>query len=399
MGPFFDCPKLSALWARVCRRPGVFKLRTSEFDFDLPPELIAQHPIEPRDRARLMVVRRTGAIEHRTFSDLPEILAPGDVLVRNNTRVVPARLLGKRELTGGAWEGLFLRDQAGFWELLAKTRGRVQNGERIAVEGGLILQVEHRDPDGRWLVRPLSADPTFVLLERHGHVPLPPYIRKGKDGPEDRGRYQTVFAQVSGAVAAPTAGLHFTPELNLILANRGIRHVDLTLHVGIGTFRPIEAEIIEDHTIHAEWAELSAAAADALNAKRRQGSQIVAVGTTSARVLETAARQGAGSIGAFSGETSLFIRPGHQFLATDALITNFHLPRSSLLVLVSALAGIDLIRQAYAEAIRKRYRFYSYGDAMLIIANESTPEHLRRELASAKGSVDGPDCRRAQRTP
>jgi S-adenosylmethionine:tRNA ribosyltransferase-isomerase len=342
-------------------------LRTSCFDFDLPDDLIAQHPVEPRDRSRLLVVhRRSGTWEHRVFADLPELLGPGDLLVRNNTRVVPARLIGRREATGGKWEGLFLRARPdGAWEILATTRGRPAAGERVVLDGGLILTLLEKGEAGRWAVRPEDDGPAERLLERHGHVPLPPYVRKGRDAPEDRLRYQTLYAAVPGAVAAPTAGLHFTPEVFAGLAERGVGWVDVTLHVGLGTFRPIEAERIEDHALHAEWAELPARAAEALNEARGRGGRIVAVGTTSARTLETAAATG--TFRPFAGETALYLKPGHTFRGLDALLTNFHLPRSSLLVLVSALAGVELIRAAYAEAIRERYRFYSYGDAMLIL--------------------------------
>jgi S-adenosylmethionine:tRNA ribosyltransferase-isomerase len=343
-------------------------LQTSAFDFTLPDDLIAQDPVEPRDRSRLMVVRRrTGRWEHRTFAELPDLLEPGDVLARNNTRVVPARLIGHREATGGKWEGLFLRVlPEGAWEILATTRGKPVVGERVEVGQGLRLVLEARGEGGRWIVRPEGDEPASALLERHGQVPLPPYIRKGREGPGDRLRYQTVYAEVPGAVAAPTAGLHFTDDVFRRLDARGIGRVDLTLHVGLGTFRPIEAERIEDHALHAEWGELSPRAAETLNACRQSGGRIVAVGTTSARVLESAAGEN-GTIAPFSGETALYLRPGHVFRGLDALITNFHLPRSSLLVLVGALAGVELIRAAYAEAIRERYRFYSYGDAMLIL--------------------------------
>ena len=343
-------------------------MQTSAFDFDLPDELIAQRPAEPRDRSRLMVVRReSGAWEHRTFADLPDLLAPGDVLARNNTRVVPARLVGHREATGGKWEGLFLRALPdGSWEILATTRGKPAEGEHVVVGQGLRLRLEGRGDAGRWIVRPDRSGSLSALLDRHGSVPLPPYIRKGCEGPGDRLRYQTLYAQIPGAVAAPTAGLHFTDPLFRRLGGRGIACVDLTLHVGIGTFRPIEADRIEDHVLHAEWAELPASAADTLRDRRARGGRIVAVGTTSARVLETAA-SATGRIAPFAGETAFYLRPGHTFRGLDALITNFHLPRSSLVVLVSALAGVELTRAAYAEAIRERYRFYSYGDAMLIL--------------------------------
>jgi len=333
----------------------------------LPEHPIAQNPMEPRDQSRMMVLcRSSDQVEHRIFADLPELLRPGDLLVRNNTRVVPARLLGHRERTGGKWEGLFLRAMSdGTWSILATTRGRPELGEIIEVEGGLRLALIGRGDGGTWIVRPQSHGEAAELLILHGHVPLPPYIRKGRDNPGDRLRYQTVYASEPGAVAAPTAGLHFTEGLLARLMSQGIGLVDVTLHVGIGTFRPIEAEAIEDHVLHAEWAEVTSEAARLLNAGRAAGGRIVAVGTTSARTLETASRTG--QFQAFSGETALYLKPGHVFKGVDALITNFHLPRSSLLVLVAALAGIQRTNAAYAEAIREQYRFYSYGDAMLIL--------------------------------
>jgi S-adenosylmethionine:tRNA ribosyltransferase-isomerase len=343
-------------------------------DFDLPQDLIAQHPVEPRDRSRLMVIDRAkGTWEHRVFAGLPELLDPRDVLVRNDTRVVPARLMGHREMTGGRWEGLFLRELPdGSWEVMAQTRGRPTVGERVIVGEGLRLSLEARGESGCWIVRPMRDEDagavgatTLALLDRHGLTPLPPYIRRGREAAGDRHSYQTVYARRPGSAAAPTAGLHFTPDVLDRLAGRGIPCVDVTLHVGPGTFRPITAERIEDHVMHAEWAELTGAAVGVLVARRGQGGRIVAVGTTSARTLESAAM--GGSLRPFAGETRLFIRPGHAFHGLDALITNFHLPRSSLLVLVSAFAGEDLIRDSYAEAIRCRYRFFSYGDAMLIL--------------------------------
>ena len=314
----------------------------------------------------MVLHRDSKSWEHRVFRDLPNLLDPGDILVRNNTRVVPARLLGQRESTGGKWEGLFLRVRpGGLWEILASTRGKPQRGERIVIEGGLILELVERTESGGWIVRPdLKGDPS-ALLNQHGHVPLPPYIRKGRDDPEDRLRYQTIYAKEPGAVAAPTAGLHFTDELFARLASKEIDSVEVTLHVGLGTFRPIETERIEDHALHAEWGELSAETACVLNLKRTNNQRIVAIGTTSARTLETSARSG--RFEAFSGDTALYLQPGHCFRGVNALLTNFHLPRSSLLVLVSALAGVDFVRDAYAEAIREKYRFYSYGDAMLIL--------------------------------
>jgi S-adenosylmethionine:tRNA ribosyltransferase-isomerase len=343
----------------------------SDFDFELPQELIAQHPVEPRDQCRLMVIdRQAGRWRHCVFADLPHLLESGDLLVRNNSRVVPARLIGIRSATGGKWEGLFLREHSPeTWEILATTRGRPVIGEKVVIGQGLTLLLEGRGNGGSWIVRPqrqsAQPEPTYELLEQYGQTPLPPYIRNGRESAGDRQAYQTLYARNPGSVAAPTAGLHFTDELFGQLRDRGIDWVDLTLHVGVGTFRPIEAERIEDHVMHAEWAELSPQIAESLNAQRKAGKRIVAVGTTAARTLETAA-QGR-YFTPFTGETQLFIRPGHIFQGVDALITNFHLPRSSLLVLVSTLAGVDLIRAAYADAIQNRYRFFSFGDAMLIL--------------------------------
>ena len=344
----------------------------SDFDFNLPAELIAQFPMEPRDRARLMVIdRQKGCWEHRVFAELPDLLRPPDVLARNITQVVPARLLGHRLATGGKWEGLFLRERPDeTWEVLAKTRGRPAIGEDIIVGQNLHLTLEARGEARSWIVRPrqnsTNHESTVALLERHGQIPLPPYIRHGRAMESDQLTYQTIYAQQPGSAAAPTAGLHFTDQVFARLAHKGITWVDLTLHIGVGTFRPIEVEDLADHMMHAEWAELSTVAAATLNTRQQEGGRIVAVGTTAARTLETASAAGKGP-GAFSGDTHLFIQPGHVFYGLDALITNFQLPRSSLLVLVSAFAGLELIRAAYAEAIRREYRFYSYGDAMLIL--------------------------------
>ncbi|MGO9918681.1 MAG: tRNA preQ1(34) S-adenosylmethionine ribosyltransferase-isomerase QueA [Isosphaeraceae bacterium] len=344
---------------------------TSAFDFTLPDDLIAQHPQEPRDGSRLMVVNRQQACwHHRKFADLPDLLDPGDLLVRNNTQVVPARLVGRRVETGGKWEGLFLCERSdGTWEVLAKTRGRPRLGEHVMVGQGLDLRLEARDNAGKWSVRPLCAGgskvPALELLQLHGQTPLPPYIKRERETTGDRDSYQTVYAQRPGSVAAPTAGLHFTEELFARLAKQEITWVDLTLHVGLGTFHPIESEQLKNHTMHAELAELSPQAVATILSRQQRGGRVVAVGTTSARVLETAVAGGA--LQPFAGETRLFIQPGHEFRGFDALITNFHLPRSSLFILVSAFAGLDLVRAAYAEAIRCRYRFFSYGDAMLIL--------------------------------
>ena len=346
-------------------------LLTSLFNFDLPDELIAQQPVEPRDHSRLMVIdRQRGCLEHRTFRELPDLLRSGDLLVRNHSRVVPARLVGRRVTTGGKWEGLFLRElPEGTWEVLARTRGRPIEGEQILINRHLHLVLKSKTPSGSWIVslgdNPIHHEDTWSLLEKHGQTPLPPYIRRGHSSPGEELTYQTIYAERPGSVAAPTAGLHFTEELFDRLASSDINWVDLVLHVGLGTFHPIKVEQLEEHELHAEWAELSPEVAARIAAHRFQRGRVVAVGTTSARVLETASA--GGTLQPFRGETTMFIRPGHVFRGLDALITNFHLPRSSLLVLVSAFAGIDLIRAAYADAVRERYRFYSYGDAMLII--------------------------------
>lgn len=342
---------------------------TDFLDYSLPEHLIAQQPAAERDQSRLMVVRRADStIEHHIFHELPELLRPGDLLVLNDTRVLPARLLGRRARTGGVWEGLFLGQATdGLWELLCQTRGRLAEGETIVVEPEpLELRLVRRTPEGRWLVRPEGVGSAAELLARHGQIPLPPYIRKGRAADGDRERYQTVFADRPGAVAAPTAGLHFTPRLFDRLNKCGIGWTFVTLHVGLGTFQPIQADDFRQHRMHREWGELSAPAAEAIQACRTRGGRVVAVGTTSARLLETVAA----SKGAFSpwlGETELYIYPPYELRAIDALITNFHLPRSTLLLLVGAFAGVSLLREAYRIAIEQHYRFYSYGDAMLIV--------------------------------
>ena len=345
------------------------------YDYDLPRELVAQEPIADRAAARLLHVRRAdGALGHRHVRDLPDLLRPGDLVVVNDTRVVPARLVGRRAATGGRWEGLFLREeragpQAGAWVVLAKTRGRPAVGERVilvdrAGAPGATLELVDRAEGGAWLARPDVAGPVDAVLERVGRVPLPEYIRGGTEQAGDRERYQTVFAREAGSAAAPTAGLHFTPELLAALAARGVGRAAVTLHVGLGTFRPITAERIADHEMHAEWCSCPPETAAAVRETRARGGRVVAVGTTAARTLETAAR--GGSIAAWSGSTDLYIRPGFPFRAIDCLLTNFHMPRTTLLVLVSALAGRELVLRAYAEAVRERYRFFSYGDAMLV---------------------------------
>ena len=349
------------------------------YDYDLPRELIAQEPLADRAAARLLVVHRgSGSLEHRHVRDLPDLLAPGDLVVVNDTRVVPARLVGRRAATGGRWEGLFLQveregEQAGCWRVLAQTRGRPALGERIVLvdrEGrdAAELSLVGRAAGGAWLVRSQGDEPAEAVLVRAGRVPLPGYIRGGDEAAGDVERYQTVVARASGSAAAPTAGLHFTPELLAALAARGIGRAEVTLHVGLDTFRPITAERIDDHPMHTEWCECPAAMAAAVRETRGRGGRVVAIGTTAVRTLETAARATPEGepITAWSGPTDLFIRPGHTFRAVDVMLTNFHMPRTTLMVLVSTFAGRDLITRAYAEAIRERYRFLSYGDAMLL---------------------------------
>lgn len=342
------------------------------YDYELPRELIAQEPLPQRSDARLMVVDRARqSIEHRHIRDLPELLRAGDGLVLNDTKVVAARLVGKRVVSGGKWEGLFLsRTDEGFWRLLCKTRGHMQPGEQIELvnrrgRDDVRLRLIEKGVGGVWLVYPESEEETWDLLERVGRVPLPHYIRHGEMTDDDRRRYQTIYAREPGSAAAPTAGLHFTEDLMRRLIDVGVTPVRVTLHVGVGTFRPIKTDTLAEHEMHAEWCRIDDAAVERLQELRSAGGRIVAVGTTACRTLETAARDGA--LQPFDGETDLFIRPGHTFHAVDALLTNFHLPRSTLLVLVRTFGGNELIRRAYDVAIAERYRFYSYGDAMLIV--------------------------------
>ena len=347
-------------------------MRTDDFDYDLPRELIAQHPAERRDESRLLVLdRRADALEHRRFRDLADYLEPGDLLVLNDTKVIPARLMGHRS-TGGRVELLLIAPaEATTWRAMLKCRGRLVDGETIDVEDGALRCVYRgRTEAGEALVDfGQEAEALLAALERVGRAPLPPYIKRPKEHDPDReadlARYQTVYAREPGAIAAPTAGLHFTPAVLERLDAKGVGQTTVTLHVGLGTFKPVTAERVEDHPMHAEWLELTGTAAEAIAATRRAGGRIVPVGTTATRVLETAAQ--AGPLGPTSCWTRLFITPGFEFRLTDALITNFHLPRSTLLMLVAALAGRERILAAYAEAVRLGYRFYSYGDAMLIL--------------------------------
>jgi S-adenosylmethionine:tRNA ribosyltransferase-isomerase len=348
-------------------------LKTAEFDYELATELIAQTPIEPRDSSRLMVVdRRTGEIAHRHFDELPDFLQPGDLLVHNESRVIPARLFARKP-TGGKVEILLLRQRAAdTWETLVKGK-RVRAGLRLTLLDG---------PDGQ----PIGAEakvveegergahvlafarPALSLAERVGVTPLPPYIHTPL---QDAERYQTVYARVPGSAASATAGLHFTPELLLRLREMGVRSAFVTLHIGLDTFRPVSEEQIEAHHMHTEYCSLTPEVAKQVNQAKLEGQRVIAVGTTSVRTLETAALATPGcpwrSVAAFEGDTNLFIYPGFRFRVVDTLITNFHLPRSTLLMLVAAFAGKDLLDRAYAEAIQERYRFYSFGDAMLVL--------------------------------
>lgn len=343
------------------------------YDYHLPRDLIAQQPTEQRIDARLMVIdRKQATIAHHHVRDLPEFLNAGDALVVNTTKVVPARLIGVRTSSGGRWEGLFLREgEDGLWEALSHTRGQLKPGETLTLrdrEGRQCdaLTVVARLPNGHLALRPTVPEPLENFLNRFGRVPIPPYIRDGQMVDQDIERYQTVYAREAGSVAAPTAGLHFTADLLKRIQERGVAKATLLLHVGLGTFRPIQTQSLSDHVMHSEHAEITEASAKRINLCRLDGGRIIAVGTTAARVLETAC-QSNGMLSAWSGETNLFIRPPYTFRAVDALMTNFHLPKSSLLVMVCALAGRELIQRAYAEAIEQRYRFYSYGDAMLIM--------------------------------
>ena len=382
-------------------------MKTSNFDYRLPSDLIAQTPVEPRDASRLMVVHRDGGqIEHRIFHDIAEYLRPGDLLVLNQTRVIPARLFGRKAETGGKVELLLLdRHDECTWAALVRGK-KLQPGTRLILQAVAETNDERRtakderrriSDDGRITSNELSVtaeivvetesggrlvrfdEPIEPLLGALGVVPLPPYIHQPLADPE---RYQTVYGRVEGSVAASTAGLHFTPELLLALRRMGVEMAFLTLHIGLDTFRPVKEEQIEDHQIHTEWYELTASAAGQINRARLEGRRVIAVGTTVVRALESAAGGGPSpvpgtcapgeacawrTVSAHTGPTNLFIYPGYRFRVVEAMVTNFHLPRSTLLLLVSAFAGRDLIVRAYEEAIRQQYRFFSFGDAMLLL--------------------------------
>lgn len=354
-----------------------------DFDFDLPPGLIAQEPRADRSASRLLHLdRATGALAHRRFADLPEILSPGDLLVVNDTRVFPARLLGRRQPSGGAVECLLLRRCApapvnrapvddGYWEALVHPGQKLKPGGQIAFGSGsssLHAEIIERRFHGRRLIRLWTDSPAGVdaVVDAIGHVPLPPYIKRG-DRESDRGRYQTIFAAHRGSIAAPTAGLHFTEPVRDALRARGVMVTAITLHVGYGTFQPVRTERVEDHHIEAERYEVAAATAAAVNAARDEQRRIIAVGTTTTRTLEAVAAANGGRLVAGAGQTDLFIYPGFRFQVTNGLLTNFHLPQSSLLMLVAAFAGREHVLAAYRSAIEQGYKFYSYGDATLIL--------------------------------
>ena len=362
-------------------------MRVDLFDFDLPEELIALRPSEPRDAARLLVVRPGGSpvLQDRSIGDLPDLLAPGDVLVANDTRVIPARLAGRRIGRGESAPRIEItlhrRESASGWRAFARPARRLRPGDRVAFAemagevadspprhgGGPVAEIVEKGEGGEVLLDFDRAGPALdEALHSVGTMPLPPYIasRRAPDA-RDNGDYQTMFARCEGAVAAPTAGLHFTEDLVTRLRAREIAIATVTLHVGAGTFLPVKVEDTQHHRMHAEWGEVGAATASRLNAARKAGGRVIAIGTTALRLLESATDEG-GVIGRFSGTTDIFITPGYRFRAVDALLTNFHLPRSTLFMLVAAFSGLDVMRRAYAHAIAARYRFYSYGDASLL---------------------------------
>lgn len=341
-------------------------MRVDLFDFDLPPDNIALRPASPRDAARLLLVPREGDFSDRTVRDLPGLLRAGDVLVYNDTRVIPAQLEGTR---GEARVGATLHKRLALrqWQAFLRNAKRVRDGDRIDFGADVTAIAGPRDEDGGVTLTFEGEEPVEVLLERAGRMPLPPYIASKRPTDErDRGDYQTMFAREDGAVAAPTAALHFTPDLMTAIARAGATTEMLTLHVGAGTFLPVKADDTDDHRMHAEWGRIDAATADRLNRARAAGGRLIAVGTTSLRLLESACGED-GTIRPFADETRIFITPGYRFRAIDGLMTNFHLPKSTLFMLVSALMGRDRMQAAYAHAIATGYRFYSYGDSSLLL--------------------------------
>lgn len=343
-------------------------MKVKDFDYDLPPELIARHPADERDASRLMVLDRADAsISDRQFRDLVDYLQPGDLLVLNDTKVLPARLFGHKA-TGGKVEIFLVRREESpveLWRCLIRSSKGVREGQIISMSAGMSATVVGRVLPDAWLIEFSGDEPFNDWLEREGDMPLPPYLQRTAEA-DDRERYQTVFADCPGAVAAPTAGLHFTPALLEGLRRKGVQIATLTLHTGLGTFQPVRVERVADHRIHTEYYHLPESTAAAIAATRERGGRVVAVGTTSARTLEYAAAENS-LVRSGSGEADIFIYPGYSFKVVDALVTNFHLPESTLIMLVSAFAGKDFVFEAYRQAVQRGYRFYSYGDAMLII--------------------------------
>ena len=340
-------------------------MKVTEFDYDLPKELIAQTPIEKRDESRLMVLnRQTKTIEHKIFKDIIDYLEPGDCLVRNNTKVIPARIYGKKE-TGAHIEFLLLNNiKENIWECIVRPGNKLHVGTKVTFGDG-ILKADILDvmPGGTRKVE-FHYDGIFnEILDKIGLMPLPPYIHEEL---KDRDRYQTVYAKYDGSAAAPTAGLHFTPELLQKIEEKGVKIANVTLHVGIGTFRPVKEDEVEKHEMHSEHFYIKQEDCDKINETKKNGKRVIAVGTTSCRVLESIADENTGTVEPYEGDTKIFIYPGYKFKCIDALITNFHLPQSTLLMLVSALAGKDYIMKAYKEAVKEKYRFFSFGDAMFI---------------------------------
>lgn len=356
-------------------------LQTADnYDFELPRDLIAQEPLPNREDSRLMIVNRVlDEVIHSHTRELDMLLKPGDCVVLNDTKVIPAQLVGQRISTGGRWQGLVVEDDGKHWKMLAKTRGKIQPGENILLvdrqgKGRFEMKLIAKTEDKFWIGQPLGfesdeeqlrSDSTSELLAKVGRIPLPHYIRGGNMVDADVKNYQTIYAKNSGAVAAPTAGLHFTESLIKRLIDRGIKIVPVTLHVGIGTFRPLSTNNLDEHEMHSEYGTISSTAADTINQCRGDGGKVVAVGTTSMRVLESAA-QDDGNLTEWAGDTNLFIRPGYKFKIVNSMLTNFHLPKSTLIVLVRTFGGEELMKRAYQMAIDDEYRFFSYGDAMLI---------------------------------
>ncbi len=340
-------------------------MKTSDFDYILPPELIAQTPTERRDASRLLCLdKRTGVYSHHHFYELPDFLRPGDCLILNDSRVLPARLLGRRLPGGGACEVLLLIDRGGdVWECIVRPGKHLRAGARLSFgDGELTAEVSEVLPDGNRLVHFFYDGIFLEVLERLGRMPLPPYIKAEL---QDKERYQTVYSRVNGSAAAPTAGLHFTPELLETIAAKGVKLGYVTLHVGLGTFRPVKEEDVEAHEMHSEYCTVPEETARLINETKANGGRVICVGTTSCRTIESWAGED-GTMKAAAGWTNIYIYPGYRFKVMDALITNFHLPQSTLLMLVSALAGREHVLAAYEEAVRERYRFFSFGDAMFI---------------------------------